>query len=101
MRDVTSCADNLVLLGEMLEVAAEYVTRCEETLGQEDAFMVGLAHDQLHFLRKRLVKLEQRLSDLEVKLRPQAQASENTRPSESTRKETQTSEKTKKANSSS
>src|SRR5882724_9833265 len=52
MRDVTSCADNLILLGETLEVAAEYINRCEETLGHEDAFMVGLAHDQLYFLRK-------------------------------------------------
>jgi hypothetical protein len=95
MRDVTSCADNLVLLGEMLEVAAEYINRCEETLGQEDAFMVGLAHGQLYFLRKRLVKLEQRLSELEVQLRPPAQASENTK------KEAQASEKAKKSSSSS
>jgi hypothetical protein len=75
MREVTSCADNLVLLGEMLKVAAEYINRCEETLGQEDAFMVGLAHGQLYFLRKRLAKLEQRLGDLELQLRPQARAS--------------------------
>ena len=49
MREVTSCADNLVLLGEMLEVASDYINRCEETLGHEEAFMVELAHGQLHF----------------------------------------------------
>jgi hypothetical protein len=75
MRDVTSCADNLVLLGEMLEVASEYIDRCEESLGHEDAFMAGLAHGQIYFLRKRLVKLEQRLGELELQLRPQSQPS--------------------------
>jgi hypothetical protein len=75
MRDVTSCADNLVLLGEMLEVASEYIDRCEESVGQEDAFMAGLAHGQIHFLRKRLVKLEHRLGELELQLRPQPQPS--------------------------
>jgi hypothetical protein len=49
MREVTCCADNLVLLGEMLGVAADYIKRCEETLGKEDAFMVELAHSQLFF----------------------------------------------------
>ena len=76
MREVTSCADNLVLFGEMLEVASEYVSRCEETLGHEDAFMTGLAHDQIYYLRKRLTRLEQRLGELEVQLRPQTQSSE-------------------------
>jgi hypothetical protein len=75
MRDVTSCADNLVLLGEMLEVASEYIDRCEESRGREDAFMAGLEHGQIYFLRKRLVKLEQRLGALELQLRPQSQSS--------------------------
>jgi hypothetical protein len=72
MREVTSCADNLVLFGEMLEVASDYISRCEETLGHEEAFMVGLAHGQLYFLRQRLAKLDHRLRDLEVQLRPDA-----------------------------
>jgi hypothetical protein len=72
MRDVTSCADNLVLFGEMLEVASEYITRCEKTLGHEGAFMVGLAHDQISSLRQRVVKMEQRLGELESQLRLQA-----------------------------
>jgi uncharacterized protein YigA (DUF484 family) len=55
-----------------LEVASEYVDRCEELLGHEEAFMVELAHNQLYFLRKRLTQLEHRLRDLEVQLRLQA-----------------------------
>jgi hypothetical protein len=70
MRQVASCADNLVLLGEMIEVASGYVDQCEESLGFEDAFMLNLAHDQLAYLRKRLAKLDDRLQDLEVELRP-------------------------------
>lgn len=71
MRDVTSCADNLVLFSEMLEVASGYITRCEETLGHEGAFMAGLAHDKISSLRQRVVKMEQRLRDLESQLRLQ------------------------------
>jgi hypothetical protein len=77
MRDVTSCADNLVLFGEMLEVASEYITRCEKTLGHEGAFMIELAHDQISSLRQRVVKMEQRLRELESQLRLQASASQN------------------------
>ena len=73
MREVTCCADNLVLLCEMLGVAADDIKRCEETLGREDAFMVELAHSQLFFLRERVAKLDGRLRDLEAKLRPKAQ----------------------------
>jgi hypothetical protein len=76
MREVTSCADNLVLFGEMLQVAAEYIDRCEETLGTEPAFMVGLAHGQIYALRQRLVKLEHRLRNLESQLRPEGHVSE-------------------------
>ena len=75
MREVTSSADNLVFFGEMLEVASEYIDRCEELLGHEEALMVELAHNQLYFLRQRLTHLEHRLRDLEVQLRPQAQPS--------------------------
>jgi hypothetical protein len=74
MREVASCADNLVLFGEMLEVASDYLDRCDETLGHEEAFMVELAHGQLYFLRQQLAKLDHRLRDLEVQLRPDAQA---------------------------
>ena len=69
MRHIASCADSLVLLGEMLEVASGYVDHCEEILNQEEAFMAELAHDQIYFLRKHVAKLDERLRDLEIKLR--------------------------------
>jgi len=68
MRDVISCADNLVLFGEMLQVASEYIDRCEERLGHEERFMVELARNQLQPLRQRLAKLERRLRELELQL---------------------------------
>jgi hypothetical protein len=72
MRQVTNCADNLVLLGEMLELASGYVDHCEEILDQEEAFMALLAREQIHFLRKRVAKLDERLRALEIELRPKA-----------------------------
>lgn len=73
MREITTCADNLVLFGEMLEAASGYITRCEETLGHEETPMVELAHGQLYFLRQQLTKLDSRVRDLEVQLRPTPQ----------------------------
>ena len=73
MREVASCADNLVLFGEMLEMASDYLNRCEETLGHEEMFMVELAHGQLYFLRQQLAKLDHKLRDLEVQLRADGQ----------------------------
>ncbi len=70
MRQVANCADTLVLLGEMIEVASGYVDQCQEALPYEEPFLLHLAHDQLYFLRKRLAKLDERLRDLEVELRP-------------------------------
>jgi hypothetical protein len=70
MRQVANCADNLVLLGEMIEVASGYVDQCQAALPYEEQFLLNLAHDQLYFLRKRLAKLDERLRDLEVELRP-------------------------------
>jgi hypothetical protein len=70
MRQLTSCADTLVLLGEMIEVASGYVDQCEEARPYEEPFMLNLAHDQIYYLRKRLSKLDERLCQLEVELRP-------------------------------
>jgi hypothetical protein len=69
-REVTSGADNLVLFGEMLEVASECNIRCEETLGHEDAFMVELAHDQISSLCQRFVKTQQRLREAGIAIAP-------------------------------
>jgi hypothetical protein len=61
MRHVSNSADNLVLLGEMVEMAAGYADQVEQNAAHEDAFMVRLAHDQISYLRKRLSKLDDKL----------------------------------------
>jgi hypothetical protein len=37
------CGDNLFLLGGLLQGPVEYVSRCQETFGQEQRQMVGPA----------------------------------------------------------
>jgi hypothetical protein len=64
MRHVSNSADNLVLLGEMVEMASGYADQVEEISAHEDSFMVRLAHDQISFLRKRLSKLDSKLKGL-------------------------------------
>jgi hypothetical protein len=63
------CADSLVLMGEVLRVAAQYIEQCEENVDtEEDPRMVALACDQvlplitqIENLRKQVVALEARL----------------------------------------
>jgi hypothetical protein len=64
MRQVSNSADNLVLLGEMVEMASGYADQVEQSSASEEPFMVRLAHDQLFYLRKRLAKLDEKLSKL-------------------------------------
>ena len=64
MRQVSNSADNLVLLGEMVEMASGYADQVEQTSAQEESFMVRLAHDQISHLRKRLSKLDDKLKGL-------------------------------------
>jgi hypothetical protein len=64
MRHVSNSADNLVLLGEMVEMASGYADQVEESSAHDEPFMVRLAQDQLFFLRKRLVKLDDKLKNL-------------------------------------
>jgi hypothetical protein len=64
MRHVSNSADNLVLLGEMVEMASGYADQVEESSAYDEPFMVRLAQDQLFFLRKRLVKLDDKLKNL-------------------------------------
>jgi len=59
------CADNLLLLGEMLDVAAQYIGVCDDVLNEEDKPMVELAYDQIHPLKDRTVKLGRKLEELE------------------------------------
>ena len=64
MRRVSNSADNLVLLGEMVEMASGYADQVEQNCAHEDTFMVRLAHDQISYLRKRLSKLDDKLKGL-------------------------------------
>jgi hypothetical protein len=64
MRRVSNSADNLVLLGEMVEMASGYADQVEQNSAHEDTFMVRLAHDQISYLRKRLSKLDDKLKGL-------------------------------------
>ena len=63
------CADNLFLLGEMLDMAAGYISLCDEVLNEEDKPMVELAYDHIHPLKKRTVKLGKELEELELRVK--------------------------------
>lgn len=79
MRQVSNSADSLVLLGEMVEMASGYADQVEKSSGHEEPFMVRLAHDQLFYLRKRLAKLDEKLSDLSSSLASRVRQSRNMR----------------------
>src|SRR5215475_6590239 len=64
MRQVSNSADSLVLLGEMVEMASGYADEVERSSAHEEHFMVRLAQDQLFYLRKRLAKLDEKLTNL-------------------------------------
>lgn len=63
------CADNLLLLGEILKAASQYIDQCDEMMEEEnDARMLALACDQvlpliedIEGLRKKLIALESRM----------------------------------------
>ncbi len=62
------CADNLFLLGEMLDVAAQYIGLCDDVLNEEDKPTIELAYDQIHPLKDRTVKLGRKLEELEKRV---------------------------------
>jgi hypothetical protein len=64
MRQISNSADNLVLLGEMVEMASGYADQVEQSSAHDEPFMLRLAHDQLFYLRKRLAKLDEKLTNL-------------------------------------
>jgi hypothetical protein len=62
-------ADNLFLLGELLQGAGEYVSRSREHSEDEDQFMIELAREQIPHLRLALRNLERSLTELDVHLK--------------------------------
>jgi hypothetical protein len=77
MSKQTMCADNLFLLGELLQGAGEYVTRSRHHADDEDRFMVELAREQIPHLRLALRNLERSLADLDSHLRERLGIAEN------------------------
>ena len=72
------CADNLFLLGELLQGAGEYVTRSRHHAEDEDRFMIELAREQIPHLRLALRNLERSLAELDVHLKERLGSGEKT-----------------------
>jgi hypothetical protein len=63
------CADQLILLGEMLGAANEYLHLCDMGMEGEPQSMIALAYDQLHSLSQRSARLTVELTELEKRMR--------------------------------
>jgi hypothetical protein len=74
MARITSCADNLVLLSEMLQTASQYIGLCDEVLEAEDGFMIALATSQIVPLQHSCTILSKDLGQLEKRLQRQKNA---------------------------
>jgi hypothetical protein len=59
------CADNLFLLGELLQDAIAYLNRCQATYHQEERQMVELAREQIPQIRQMMEAIERELQELE------------------------------------
>jgi len=77
MSKQTMCADNLFLLGELLQGAGEYVTRSRHHAEDEDRFMIELAREQIPHLRLALRNLERSLAELDNHLKERVGADAN------------------------
>src|SRR5579863_3126220 len=62
-------ADNLFLLGELLQGAGEYVTRSKHHADDEDSFMIELAREQIPHLKLALRNLDHSLTELDGHLK--------------------------------
>lgn len=69
MTRLTKCADNLILLGEMIQISMGYIKNCERALAQEEPSMLQLAYGEIGPLRKEVAKLDSNLRSLQLQLR--------------------------------
>ena len=74
MAHISSCAENLVLLGEMLQTASQYIGLCDKVLEDEDGYMIGLATSQIVPLQHSCRILSKDLGQLEKRLQRQRNA---------------------------
>ena len=75
------CAGHLLLLGEMLDAATQYVALCDTSLEDEETTMVELAYEQISSLQNRLGRLSKKLDELDHRVRNKlAQLSERPGP---------------------
>jgi hypothetical protein len=63
------CADQLLLLGEMLDASNEYLHLCDSGMEGEPQSMIALAYDQIHSLSQRSARLSVELTELEKRMR--------------------------------
>ena len=73
-RNDQACAEKLVLLGEMLATASQYLTQCGDVMNCEDTFMLGLAADEVPSLRLRCKELSKDLAGFEKRVRERIKA---------------------------
>jgi hypothetical protein len=69
MTRLTKCADNLILLGEMIQISMGYIKNCQRALAQEEPSMLELAYGEIAPLRKEVAKLDSNLRSLQLQLR--------------------------------
>ena len=63
------CADHLVLVGEMLDAATEYMAFCDASLENEETEMVELAYEQISALQNRILRLSKKMEELDHRVR--------------------------------
>jgi hypothetical protein len=64
-----TCADKVVLLGEMLSTAKQYLIECFDAMDYEDRFMLGIAADGLPLVRLHCLELSKDLQRFQRRVR--------------------------------
>ncbi len=59
----------MILLGQMLDAACQYLKLCDSQMDGETQGMIALAYDQLYPLSQRSARLSVELTELEKRMR--------------------------------